>query len=189
MAGNDWLGNRRSEVAADRILDAAGELFAHHQISQIGMNQIARAAGCSRATLYRYFENRESLHTAYVNREALRTYERLTAIVADIEDPREKLLATLTTSIGLVRQSPPLAAWFTTGDTPIGTEIAERSDVIRAMIASFLSELQPEDQDALDRRSRWIVRVLTSLLSFPGNDADDEREMLREFVMPVVFPR
>ena len=28
MAGNDWLGDRRTEVAADRILDAADALFA-----------------------------------------------------------------------------------------------------------------------------------------------------------------
>ena len=36
------------------------------------MNEIARAAGCSRATLYRYFENREALRTAYVHRETHR---------------------------------------------------------------------------------------------------------------------
>lgn len=58
MAGKDWLGTRRAEVAADRILDAAGELFAHNDVSSVGMNEIAHAAGCSRATLYRYFENR-----------------------------------------------------------------------------------------------------------------------------------
>ncbi|MGH3554245.1 MAG: TetR/AcrR family transcriptional regulator, partial [Mycobacterium sp.] len=27
MSGNDWLAARRTEVAADRILDAAEELF------------------------------------------------------------------------------------------------------------------------------------------------------------------
>ena len=66
MPGRDWLGSRRAEVAADRILDAAGALFAEHDVAGVGMNDIARAAGCSRATLYRYFENREVLHTAYV---------------------------------------------------------------------------------------------------------------------------
>ena len=49
MAGRDWLGSRRAEVAADRILDAAGELFAHNDVSTVGMNEIAHAAGCSRA--------------------------------------------------------------------------------------------------------------------------------------------
>jgi AcrR family transcriptional regulator len=69
MAANDWLSERRTEVAADRILDAAEELFTRHDPGSVGMNEIAKAAGCSRATLYRYFENREALRTAYVHRE------------------------------------------------------------------------------------------------------------------------
>ena len=68
MAANDWLSERRIEVAADRILDAAEELFTRHDPGSVGMNEIAKAAGCSRATLYRYFENREALRTAYLNR-------------------------------------------------------------------------------------------------------------------------
>ena len=50
----DWLAARRTEVAADRILDAAGELFAEQEAATVGMHEIASAAGCSRATLYRY---------------------------------------------------------------------------------------------------------------------------------------
>ena len=40
--------------------------------------------------------------------------------------------------------------------------------------------------EAVQQRARWVVRVMTSLLSFPGRDADDERTMLTEFVVPVV---
>ncbi len=68
----DWLAATRTEVAADRILDAAAELYTQRDPASIGMNEIARAAGCSRATLYRYFENREALRAAYVHREAYR---------------------------------------------------------------------------------------------------------------------
>ena len=77
MAG-DWLASRRTEVAADRILDAAGELFAEKEAATVGMHEIASAAGCSRATLYRYFENREALYTAYVHREKYRLYREMT---------------------------------------------------------------------------------------------------------------
>lgn len=188
MAGNDWLGTQRSQMASDRILDAASELFALHPVTEIGMNDIAQAAGCSRATLYRYFDNRDALHTAYVHREAFRVYQQMTSIVGEAGDPRERLVSALTTSLELVRQSPPLAAWFTTGDSPIGSEIADQSDVIRAMVASFLTSLHPDDADVIDKRARWIVRVLTSLLTFPGRSAEDEREMLEEFVIPMVCP-
>ena len=49
----DWLAERRGEVAADRILDAAEQLYTQGDQASVGMNEIARAAGCSRATLYR----------------------------------------------------------------------------------------------------------------------------------------
>ncbi len=78
MAGNDWLGDRRTEVAADRILDAADALFAEQDAATVGMHEIAKAAGCSRATLYRYFENREALYTAYVHRESYRLFHQMT---------------------------------------------------------------------------------------------------------------
>ncbi|MCX2930813.1 TetR/AcrR family transcriptional regulator [Mycobacterium sp. CVI_P3] len=188
MAGKDWLSSRRAEVAADRILDAAGELFAHHDVASVGMNDIARSAGCSRATLYRYFENREVLHTAYVHREAYRLHEQMTELVRGIPDPRERLLAGLGASMKLVRESPALSSWFATTDSPIGAEMAEQSEVIQALTSGFLLSLRPDDPDVVHRRARWLVRVLTSLLIFPGRDADDERAMLEEFVVPMVCP-
>ena len=188
MAGNDWLGTRRNEVAADRILDAAGELFARHNVGSVGMHEIARAAGCSRATLYRYFENREALHTAFVHREAYALYRRMTECIGGIQDPRERLIEGFMTSLRLVRQSPALASWFATTDAPIGGEIAEQSDVIKAMTAAFLISLGPDDADVVERRARWSVRMMTSLLTFPGADEADERAMLEEFVVPIVAP-
>ena len=48
----------------------------------IGMNDIAHAAGCSRATVYRYFENREALRNAYVHRHARAINRQLAELVA-----------------------------------------------------------------------------------------------------------
>jgi AcrR family transcriptional regulator len=184
MAGTDWLGSRRAEVAAERILDAAGGLFAERGVAAVGMNDIARTAGCSRATLYRYFENREALHDAYVHREARGVHRRLAEVIDGITEPRERLLAGLTTALALVRENPALSSWF--AGTPIGAEMAEGSEVIQTLTAGFLQTLNNADDP--DRRARWLVRVLTSLLIFPGRDADDERAMLAEFVIPLVVP-
>lgn len=185
---NDWLASRRNEVAADRILDAAGGLFAEADAAGVGMHEIARAAGCSRATLYRYFENREALHTAYAHREAYALYHRMIENITGIDDPQERLLAGITTSLALVRQSPALASWFATTQAPIGGEIAEQSEVINAMTSAFLISLSPDVPGVVERRARWLVRVLTSLLIFPGRDEADERAMLEEFLVPIVAP-
>ena len=187
MSG-DWLAARRTEVAADRILDAAGELFATRGVASVGMHEIAEAAGCSRATLYRYFDNRETLRTAYVNRETHRVHQKMTEQINGIEDPHDRLIAGITTSLRMVRQSPALAAWFATSEAPIGATIAEHSDIVRALSAAFVVSLRPDDPIVVARRARWLVRVITSLLIFPGDDEADERAMIEEFVVPIIAP-
>jgi len=179
----DWLGERRVEAAADRILDAAETLFTRHGAANVAMNDVATAAGCSRATLYRYFENRDALHTAYVHREAHRVFRELGDRIAGIADPRERLLEAVLAALSSVRESASLASWFVTTERPIGGEMADRSEVIEAMATSFLAPLGVDDVEA---RARWLVRVMISLLTFPGRDPADERRMLEEFVLPVV---
>jgi AcrR family transcriptional regulator len=188
MPANDWLGKRRTEVAADRILDAAEQLFTRHDPGSVGMNEIAKAAGCSRATLYRYFENREALRIAYVARETHRLAESIDDRIHDIEDPRERLVTGILTTLRLVRESPALSAWFATTSGPLGAEMAEQSDVITALAAAFVTSLGDDHPADVAARGRWLVRAITSLLIFPGRDEADERAMLAEFVAPVVVP-
>ncbi|OIN82668.1 TetR family transcriptional regulator [Mycobacterium malmoense] len=184
----DWLAARRTEVAADRILDAAEELYTQRDQASIGMNEIARAAGCSRATLYRYFENREALRAAYVHREAHRLSRAIAEQIDGIDDPRERLIASITTTLRMVRDNPALASWFAITRPPIGGELAGQSEVITALAAAFLNSLGPEEPATVERRARWVVRVLTSLLMYPGQDEADERAMIEEFVVPIVAP-
>ncbi|HUB57377.1 MAG TPA: helix-turn-helix domain-containing protein [Mycobacterium sp.] len=188
MAANDWLSERRIEVAADRILDAAEELFTRHDPGSVGMNEIAKAAGCSRATLYRYFENREALRTAYVNRETYRLFDAIKEKISGITEPRERLSAGIVTTLRLVRESPALSSWFAITQPPIGGELADQSDVITALAAAFVNSLGADGQAVAESRARWLVRVITSLLIFPGRDVADEQAMIEEFVVPIVMP-
>jgi len=187
MAG-DWLAARRTEVAADRILDAAGELFAEKEAATVGMHEIASAAGCSRATLYRYFENRDALYTAYVHRESYRLYREMTDQIVALPDPSDRLIEGILTSLRSVRESPALSSWFAMTQRPIGGDMAEQSEVIRALTEAFVISLGPDEPGVVAQRARWLVRVITSLLVFPGHDEADERAMIEEFVVPIVVP-
>ena len=84
-----------------------------------------------------------------------------------------------------VRESPALSSWFASTQRPIGGELAERSEVIKALTEGFLRSL---GVDEVEHRARWLVRVMISLLVFPGHDDADERAMLEEFVLPLVAP-
>jgi hypothetical protein len=82
----------------------------------------------------------------------------------------------------MVRESPALSSWFAISRPPIGGE------AVTALAAAFLNSLDPEDPVVVERRARWVVRVLTSLLMYPGGDEADERAMIEEFVVPIVAP-
>src|SRR5689334_21123956 len=88
----DWLASRRTEVAADGILDAAGELFARQEAATVGMHEIASASWSSRATLYQIFETCVAIHTSYVHREAHRLYREMTELLDGVTYPHERLI-------------------------------------------------------------------------------------------------
>lgn len=187
-AAGSWLRDERTEAAAGKILDAAAALFVERGVSATGMGEIAKAAGCSRATLYRYFENRHALHRAFVHREARALGDRVAATVAPIADPRERVAEAVLTAIREVRATPTLAAWFGLGDAGLASELASTSEVIEVLGTSFLADVWNGDDNENARRARWLVRAIVSMLTVPGIDADDERAMVEQFLVPAVLP-
>lgn len=177
-----WLAEDRSRLAAERLLDAAGELFAESAdrgrgVGAVSMGDVARAAGCSRATLYRYFADRHELHVAYVHREARRVGGLVAADAARVRDPHKQLVTAVLSAVRRVRETPALAAWFVGGDAAATAELAQSSPVIEAL---------GRGAGADPLAARWVVRVIVSLLIAPGRDAAEERAMVERFVAPVL---
>ena len=172
-----WLAEDRSKLAAEKILDAAGQLFAEHGIRAVAMGDVARAAGCSRATLYRYFADRHELHVAYVHREARRVGGLVAADASRVSDPEQQLVTLILSALRRVREAPALSAWFSGGDAAATAELAQSSAVIEALGRS----LGPDPLAA-----RWVIRVIVSLLIAPGRDAAEERELVERFVVPTI---
>lgn len=187
-----WLGAERDAAAADRILDAAGRVFASSG-TESGMGDIARAAGCSRATVYRYFEDRHALRSAFVHRAAREIARDVAAGIGSFEDPTERLVEAVTRSIGAVRADPVLLAWFSAPNALVANEMAAESEVIAAIGAAFLDarrdDLSTGRVDDLLLRARWTVRVIVSLLAAPEAELSDERALLQRFLAPVVLDR
>ncbi len=183
MTSTRWLRAERASLAAEQLLDAAGELFARDGVDAVAMADVANAAGCSRATLYRYFDSKDALRAAFVHREARQIGADVASRVGDIDDPRERLVEAMATGLRLVRDDVALAPWFAAGDAGGTARLAQSSEVIEAMVTNFLGR---GTDAATRRRARWVVRILVSLLADPPADGDDERALLEEFVAPVV---
>jgi AcrR family transcriptional regulator len=191
-----WLREEQTDLAVEKILEAASAAFRELGVSATGMTDIANHAGCSRGTLYRYFKNRHELHIAYVNQSARKLSVRVNAAVAGIDDPRERLIEAIMRAVAEVRQSPDTAAWFAPGDSGIAARMSRGSEVIEALADGFVAQLlvpiartRQGDPSRVDRRlaARWLIRVIVSLLSMPGDDPEEERELVSRFVVPSVL--
>ncbi|MBS4100545.1 TetR/AcrR family transcriptional regulator [Tsukamurella paurometabola] len=183
-ARSTWSEAARSG-AAERILDAASGLFAEHGVAAVGMDDIARAAGCSRATLYRYFANRDVLRSAYVLREMSRALDHLASTEAPSGSAPERLVAVIEAAVAYVRDRPELLAWFASEDFAVGPVLAENAGALaaaasRSRVAADLPALA--DPQVFD----WVVRVIVGLLAHPGASAAYEHDLLVRFVGPIV---
>ena len=186
MSAPGWLDAERETLASERILDAAAGLFASHGVDETGMAEVATAAGCSRATVYRYFENRRALHTAFISREARRIARAVGAEIASINDPTDRLVEGVMASLTAVRDDETLMAWFTANHAGRTADLAQESVVIGGLVGGFVGAT-PESGSDEGAPARWLTRVIVSLLTMPGIDDDDERAMICRFVAPALI--
>ncbi len=181
-----WLRGHQVDLATEKLLAAACEAFVELGVARASMGDIARRAGCSRGTLYRYFPNRDALHAAYVDHWARIIGERVAARVADCEDPRVRLVEGVQCALAEVRQTPATAVWFAPDGSGIAAAVSSGSGVVDGLVAGFVRRLLgPVDgagDDAL--RRRWLVRVIVSLLTTPCESEAEERASVARFVVP-----
>ncbi|CAL9601374.1 hypothetical protein SUDANB58_05446 [Streptomyces sp. enrichment culture] len=82
-----------TEVARERVLDAAEELFYGRGVRSVGMDDVRTASGVSLKRLYRLFPAKEHLVAAYLERRDLRWREGLARYVRERAEPERRILA------------------------------------------------------------------------------------------------
>ncbi len=176
-------------MAIDELLDAAGIVFAERGVAKATMVDVCAVAGCSRATLYRYFPNQQALHHAYVNRAVLRIAARLAGARGDAaESGTTEMTDRIVGGIQAVRADPLLAVWFEPENVAVPMALSQDSEVLQAMGAAFVDDLGPtvNSHEATERRGEWMLRSIVSLLAMPAADAETERMLIESFVLPVL---
>jgi len=88
-----WV--RRKEARPGEILDAALDLFVAKGFSATKMEDIARAAGVTAGTLYRYYGNKEALLKAVIHESFSVAFVEAEQLLADFEGTGAALLETV----------------------------------------------------------------------------------------------
>jgi TetR/AcrR family transcriptional repressor of mexJK operon len=81
---------RRPEKA-EAILEAAGALFREHGYGAVSMDQIAREAGVSKATVYAHFSSKDRLFATMIHNGCRVYAEGIMPALTEMEDVREAL--------------------------------------------------------------------------------------------------
>lgn len=82
---------QQNESTAETILDAASELFAEKGYEGARVDELARAAGVNKATLYYQIGDKEAIYHAVITRVLARTADEVCAAVAEADSCEEKI--------------------------------------------------------------------------------------------------
>ena len=160
----------------ERLLDASERLHRRIGVAKTSMADVARAAGVSRATLYRYFDSREALLTALSQRAT----DRFFAASAEAMDALPGLSAQLRTfTETMVRTIHP------TDDGPLSDQdsmvrmLTTQSAQALRRTARFLRPYLERARDAGEIRadldvpdaSEWLARMVLSFTIFQASIA------------------
>jgi AcrR family transcriptional regulator len=189
------VGPPRPSSASQRVrlVDAALWCVARQGIAKTTLEDVARAAGCSRATVYRAFPGgKEGLLAAVVDTEVARFFTALAVDMAAAEDLETVLVAGMTGAAVAITEHPALAFVVEREPELLLPHLAfghldNVLDVSSTFTAPFLGRWL--DHEEARRVAQWAARIVLSYLSCPvdGVDLTEEtvvRHLVRTFMLP-----
>ncbi len=176
---HDWLtrGSRR-DAAERRIRAAARTLLVERGVESFTAEAVARRAGCSRATLYRVTGGSKALLDAIVAEASTSVLRQIEERTVGTEGP-DRVVEAILAAVDALRADATLRAWLARRRTTAADDYFGSSPAMSAT-AQVLGGVGGFGPWA----GPWLVRVVLSLVTWPLEDADAERELVTRFVRP-----
>jgi AcrR family transcriptional regulator len=187
---------RKRLTAGERretILDAALSVFAERGFHGTSIDDIARAAGISKALIYGHFSSKEQLHMSLLEQNAGELFERLAAAVAAVESA-ERLSAGLDAFFAFVEERR--GAWRMLFRETADPDVAALMDRVVAQVTAVVAALIAEDpgarkmgedeavrREAIDMLAQMLVGAVQSLANWWADHQEVPRRRLLELAM------
>lgn len=176
-----------------RIVDGALSCIARQGVARITLDDVARAAGCSRATVYRVFPGgKDAVLGAVVDTEVSRFFSALAVRMGEAADLEDVLVAGMTEAATLISRHPALGNLLAHEPELILSQLAfARMDQVLAVTCAFTTPFLGRwlDKAEAQRVAEWAARIVVSYLLCPADgvdltDAGQVRHLVRLFVLP-----
>ncbi|MBK5287523.1 MAG: TetR/AcrR family transcriptional regulator [Acidimicrobiia bacterium] len=187
--------SRPADIDA-RILDGAMVCLSRHGVVKTTLDDIAREAGCSRATVYRYFPNRAAVVEATVRRDIDWVTDLVTASAEHATTLEDAVTAMFVTAAkAIVTHTALQRALDLEPEVVLPGLSFEGGDRMFAEIggrfAPVFARFVPAER--APRAAEWSARVLLAYLHpdrapFAMTDDDAARALVRRHVIPALSP-
>lgn len=183
----------------EKIIDAAEECFARFGVAKTTVEDVAHAAGMSRATLYRNFSGgRDELILAVFLRDVGRFLDRIGERLPQEFTAAEAVVAGVLDAVAFVQEEPRFAALFVpeaVGHThKVVSQASQRAlDLCAERVEPYFRAAQGAGllRAELDVAGtvEFLFRMIASLSLAPlPREEEDTRSFLRLYVVPALVP-
>lgn len=178
-----------------RIVDGALTCIARQGIAKTTVDDVARAAGCSRATVYRVFPGgKDEVLAAAAETEVARFFSSLAVDIGAADDVEAVLVTAIVEAATAVAAHRPLAYLLEHEPELVLPHLAfGRMDGLLRQVATFAAPFLGRfmGHDEADRVAEWTTRVVLSYLVCPADgveltDPASVRRLVRLFLLPAV---
>jgi AcrR family transcriptional regulator len=175
----------------ERVLEAAYASVARYGMAKTTVEDVAREAGLSRATLYRMFPGgRDELFAAMVGREMDRFFLRLAEAVADAPDFASVLEAALVRAHRDIRGHAVLQTVLATEPERLLPVMTAEENRIHEDVVAFLRPRLAAEAAAgrvrpgvdLDLATRYVASMGLSMMATPGRVDLEDPAAVRDLV-------
>jgi AcrR family transcriptional regulator len=165
----------------ERILDAAFEAVARHGLSRLTMDDVARLAGLSRQSVYRYFDSKDALIQSVVFREEEAFIEGIRAAHARHERLEDGMREAILFCLRTAREHPLLDRLLASEPEVLLPFLTTRGGDLIARARSVIEDLASGwalGNDLVHRTADVAVRAIVSYTLTLSQD--DPRDVARE---------
>jgi AcrR family transcriptional regulator len=179
-------------VNADRILDGALACVARVGVAKTTLDDVAREAGCARATVYRSFPGRQALLRAVLDREIATLAAKVTHAAAESDNLADALVAVIATGAATFRTHAALA--FVLAHEPEIVAPQLSFDRGSALLLAAASVIAPSfdrylPAERAERLGEWVARLTLSYLCDPSERVHlDDPARVRALVVDHILP-